>query len=191
MRAARGRTIAFTDADLAYSPDQLTTVIAEVEAGWDVAVGSRRHPDSVTVRDAGVLRDLGGRVVNLLAMGVLLSHPHDTQCGLKALRADVARTVFGLGRVDGFAFDIELLHLVERHGFSVVEVPVRLTMGERSTVRLVRDTLAAAARPLAHPPLVGHRRLRAGPTDRVRAGHGVVESEPTPGGRSDRGSPVG
>jgi dolichyl-phosphate beta-glucosyltransferase len=141
VAAARGRTIAFTDADLAYSPDQLRTVIGEVEAGWDVAVGSRRHPDSVTVRDAGVLRDLGSRAVNLLAMGVLLSHPHDTQCGLKALRADVARTVFGLGRVDRFAFDIELLHLVERHGFSVVEVPVRLTTGERSTVRLVRDTL--------------------------------------------------
>lgn len=139
--AARGQTIAFTDADLAYSPDQLMTVIGEVEKGWDVAVGSRRHPDSVTVRDAGVLRDLGSRAVNLLAMGVLLSHPHDTQCGLKALRADVARTVFGLGRVDRFAFDIELLHLVERHGFSVVEVPVRLTTGERSTVRLVRDTL--------------------------------------------------
>ena len=43
--------------------------------------------------------------------------------------------------VDRFAFDIEVLHLVERHGFTVVEVPVRLRMGERSTVRLVRDTL--------------------------------------------------
>lgn len=141
VAAARGRTVAFTDADLAYSPDQLLRVIGEVEAGWDVAVGSRRHPDTTNVRGAGLLRDLGSRGVNLLAMGVLLSHPHDTQCGLKAFRSDVAKTVFGLGRVDRFAFDMEVLHLVERHGFSVVEVPVRLTMGERSTVRLVRDTL--------------------------------------------------
>jgi putative flippase GtrA len=141
VAAARGRTIAFTDADLAYSPDQLLHVIGEVEAGWDVAIGSRRHPDSQRARGAGVLRDLGSRGVNLLAMGVLLSHPHDTQCGLKAFRSDVAKPVFALGRVDRFAFDIEVLHLVERHGFTVVEVPVRLEAGERSTVRLARDTL--------------------------------------------------
>jgi hypothetical protein len=93
------------------------------------------------VQGAGALRDLGSRAVNLLAMGVLLSHPHDTQCGLKAFRSDVAKTVFALARVDRFAFDIEVLHLIERHGFTVEEVPVRLRVGERSTVRLARDTL--------------------------------------------------
>jgi hypothetical protein len=139
--AARGRTIAFTDADLAYSPDQLLRVISEVEAGWDVAIGNRRHPDTTRVQGAGALRDLGSRAVNLLAMAVLLSHPHDTQCGLKAFRSDVAKPVFALGRVDRFAFDIEVLHLVERHGWSVAEVPVRLSMGERTTVRLFRDTM--------------------------------------------------
>ncbi|MEQ1785532.1 MAG: glycosyltransferase [Acidimicrobiales bacterium] len=141
VAAARGRTVAFTDADLAYSPDQLLRVIGEVEDGWDVAVGSRRHPETARVQGAGALRDLGSRGVNLLATGVLLSHPHDTQCGLKAFRSDVAKTVFALGRVDRFAFDIEVLHLVERHGYTVAEVPVRLQMGERSTVRLARDTL--------------------------------------------------
>jgi len=35
---------------------------------------------------------------------------------------------------------MEVLHLVERHRFSLVEVPVRLERRERSTVRLVRDT---------------------------------------------------
>ena len=73
-------------------------------------------------------------------MAVLLSHPHDTQCGLKAFRSDVAKPAFALGRVDRFAFDIEILHLAERFGWTVVEVPVRLTAGERTTVRLVRDT---------------------------------------------------
>jgi dolichyl-phosphate beta-glucosyltransferase len=141
VAAARGRTIAFTDADLAYSPDQLRRVIGEVEAGWDVAVGNRRHPDTERVRGAGTLRDVGSRAVNLLAMGVLLSHPHDTQCGLKAFRSDVAKNVFALGRVDRFAFDIEVLHLIERHGYTVTEVPVRLEVGERSTVQLVPDTL--------------------------------------------------
>ena len=50
--AARGRTIAFTDADLAYAPDQLRRVLAAVEDGWDVAIGV---DDVVTV---GVARSI-------------------------------------------------------------------------------------------------------------------------------------
>lgn len=139
--AARGRTIAFTDADLSYSPDQLRTVIAAIEDGWDVAVGNRRHPDTTTVTDAGALRGLGSRLINLVSTAVLLSHPHDTQCGLKAFRSDAARLVFGLGRIDGFAFDIEVLHLVERHELSLTDVPVRLEGTDRSTVHALRDGL--------------------------------------------------
>lgn len=141
VAAARGRTVAFTDADLAYSPDQLLTVIGAVEDGWDVAVGNRRHPGTATLGGPGTLRDLGSRAVNLVTMAVLLSRPHDTQCGLKAFRSDVAVVVFGLGQVDGFAFDIEVLHLVERHQLSVREVPVTLRTTERSTVHVVRDGL--------------------------------------------------
>ncbi|HEY9555114.1 MAG TPA: glycosyltransferase [Acidimicrobiales bacterium] len=141
VAAARGRTVAFTDADLAYSPDQLLLVIGEVEAGWDVAVGNRRHPSSSKVRGAGSLRDVGSKAINLLASGVLLSHPHDTQCGLKAFRADVAKAIFSLSRVDRFAFDIEILHLVERHELTLADVPVRLASSDRSTVKVVRDGL--------------------------------------------------
>ena len=141
VAAARGRTIAFTDADLSYSPDQLAAVIGAVEDGWDVAVGNRRHPGTTTVRCAGELRDLGSLAINLVTMAVLLSRPHDTQCGLKAFRSDVAAALFGLARVDRFAFDIELLHLVERHELSLTEVPVRLVSADRSTVHVVRDGL--------------------------------------------------
>jgi dolichyl-phosphate beta-glucosyltransferase len=141
VAAGRGRTIAFTDADLSYSPDQLVTAIMRVEEGWDVAVGSRRHPGASTERGAGAVRDLGSRAINLVTMAVLLSRPHDTQCGLKAFRSDAAALVFGLGRVDGFAFDIEVLHLVERHELRLVEVPVRLRSADRSTVRAARDGL--------------------------------------------------
>ncbi|MGH9273472.1 MAG: hypothetical protein ACRDZU_02400, partial [Acidimicrobiales bacterium] len=124
-----------------YSPDQLVTVISQIEDGWDVAVGNRRHPETSTVQGAGAVRDVGSRIINLVTMAVLLGRPHDTQCGLKAFRSDVADLVFGLGRVDGFAFDIEVLHLVERHELSLTEVPVRLVSADRSTVRVVRDGL--------------------------------------------------
>lgn len=137
--ASTGRTVAFTDADLAYSPDQLTGLLAEVEAGWDVVVGSRRHTDTTTLVRARRLRELGGRAINLLTRAVLLGDYRDTQCGLKAFRADAAQLIFSHSHVDGFAFDVELFLLVERYGLSLAEVPVRVENSQRSSVRVVRD----------------------------------------------------
>ena len=50
---------------------------------------------------------------------MLLGQYRDTQCGLKAFRSDVAQLIFAHARVDGFAFDVEVFHLVERYGLSL------------------------------------------------------------------------
>jgi dolichyl-phosphate beta-glucosyltransferase len=139
--AASGRTIAFTDADLAYAPHHLRAVLDEVERGWDIVVGSRRHPDSSTVVEASLLRAVGSRAINLLTRAVLLGHYRDTQSGLKGFRGDVARVMFAHTTVDGMGFDIEVLYLAERLGLSLHEVPVRVANSTTSSVRVVRDGL--------------------------------------------------
>ena len=139
--AATGRTVAFTDADLAYAPDQIADLLALVEAGFDWVVGSRRHVDTLTVVKAGRLREVGGRLVNLATRILLLGRYRDTQCGLKACRADVARVLFSSSSIDGFALDVELFHLAERWRLSLAEVPVQVEHSERSTVHVVRDGL--------------------------------------------------
>jgi len=140
MQAADGQVRAFVDADLAYGPDVVATLADAVEEGWDVAVGNRRHIATRTLVRAGRLREVGGRLVNLATQALLLGQYRDTQCGVKALRGDVADCLFPLMTIDGFAFDIELFHLVERERLSLVEVPVTVTNSSRSTVHIVRDT---------------------------------------------------
>ena len=142
--ASRGRTVAFTDADLAYSPDQLHGLLREVEAGWDVVVGSRHLEASSTVVAASRLRRLGSDVVNWSTSMVLLGSYRDTQAGLKAFRSDVANAVFERTRVDGFAFDVEVFVIAERNGFSVRELPVRVENSASSTVKVVRDATRLA-----------------------------------------------
>ena len=137
--AAKGRTIAFTDADLSYSPDQVLGLLAQVEAGWDVVVGSRQHVETKTLVGNRRIREVGGRVINVLTSLVLLGQYRDTQCGLKAFRSDVGRMIFGRSHIDGFAFDVEMFHLVERYRFSLLEVPVELVNSSRSTVKVARD----------------------------------------------------
>ncbi|CAN5746821.1 hypothetical protein BH24ACT2_BH24ACT2_08480 [soil metagenome] len=139
--AAKGRTVAFIDADLAYPPEQVLRLLEEVEAGWDVVVGSRRHGDSVDVARVPLLRSVSGRMFNLLTAVVVLGRYRDTQCGCKAFRSDVANLVFSHTRVDSFAFDVEVFHLVERYRLSLTEIPVTLVASAGSTVRVGIDAL--------------------------------------------------
>jgi dolichyl-phosphate beta-glucosyltransferase len=81
-------------------------------------------------------------VFNAVTAAVLLGQYRDTQCGCKAFRSDVARSLFSRTRLDGFAFDVEVLHLVERDQLSLIEVPVTLhESGGSSSVRIVRSSL--------------------------------------------------
>ena len=141
MLAASGATVAYTDADLSYAPSQLMGLLERCEGGCDMVVGSRRHVDTTTLVRARRLREVSGRVFSWMTSLVLLGEYRDTQCGLKAFRADAARTLFERARLDGFAFDVELFHLAERHGLEVCEVPVSVANVQTSSVRVVVDAV--------------------------------------------------
>jgi dolichyl-phosphate beta-glucosyltransferase len=138
---ATGEVVVFTDADLAYPPDQITRLVAEVAGSTAMAVGTRRHGDTVTLVRAGLLRDVGGRVFNLLVRRTLGTTHSDTQCGLKAFDRATASVLFGCGEIDGFAFDVELFKLAERFSVPVIEVPVTIANTTTTTVKVRRDAL--------------------------------------------------
>ena len=175
MLAATGRTRAFTDADLSYAPAQIERLLTAVEDGWDVVVGNRHHEGSTTLVAAGALRQVGGRAINLATRAVLVGPHQDTQCGLKAFRADVAQVIFGHSHIDGFAFDVEVIHLVERYGLSLLEVEVEVANSDRSTVHVVRDAVLLLA------DLVRIRRSSStgaydlAPTERDALAHGHLQ----------------
>ena len=141
MMAASGSAVAFCDADLTYPPDQLLRLLAKIDAGWDVAVGSRHHVDTVTLVRARRTREVTGRVFSALTAAAVLGRPHDTQCGVKAFSASAAREIFARARVDGFAFDVEIFVIAATLALSVAEVPVELSNSGASSVRVGRDTI--------------------------------------------------
>lgn len=140
VAVASGTTVAYTDADLSYPPEQLAVLLQEVERGSRFVAGSRKHVETVTLIKSRRLREVSGRVSNLLSRLVVLGRYRDTQCGLKAFDAEAAKALFGAGLVDGFAFDVELFLLAERFGIPIVEVPVRVSNTESSSVQMGRDS---------------------------------------------------
>jgi dolichyl-phosphate beta-glucosyltransferase len=63
----------------------------------------------------------------------------DTQCGFKAFTAEAARDLFRRGRIDGWAFDLEILALARRRDFAIDEVGVEWKDDERSRVNPFTD----------------------------------------------------
>ena len=139
MLGARGALRLMADADGATPIGEVKRLAAAVEAGADVAIGSRALRDpSVAVR-ARRHRRIGGWLFHAAVRAVGVSGVIDTQCGFKLFRGPVADELFGAARSDGFAFDVELLLLAQRRGLRVAEVPVNWTDQRGSKVGLLRD----------------------------------------------------
>ncbi len=140
--ASSGSMVAFTDADLAYPPHQISGLLEVLEAGAEVVAGDRRHSGSVAVTPQPLLRRAGSRLVAAAARGVLGQRSGlDTQCGLKAFQRDAALDLARASVVDRFAFDVELLFLAERWRLDVRSVAVELVNRQGSSVRMVQDGL--------------------------------------------------
>ena len=139
FRAASGRVVAFTDADLAYPARHLARLLDEVEAGADVVVGDRRHRESTEVSRPTVLRRAGSRIATAACRLLFLAHVSDTQCGLKAFSRPAAQQLMEASAMDRFAFDVEVLHLAHRLGLTVREIPVTVTHSGASSVRVLSD----------------------------------------------------
>ena len=134
---AGGKYVAFIDADLATPPEELTGLVAALDAGAHVAVGVRNQPGGSDMRNRrGVARRLAGRGYAWTMRALLMPDVSDSQCPLKAFRRDAAQQLFRLQRIDTWAFDAELLYLAHKLGLRVQQVPVSWHAVEGSRLRL-------------------------------------------------------
>jgi dolichyl-phosphate beta-glucosyltransferase len=140
--AARGRARVFTDVDLPYEPE-LILVATEclLRHRYHVVVGDRSLPGSSYASELSAARRLSTRIFGWLVGRVITGGFFDTQCGFKGFRADVARELFALSRLDRFAFDVELIYLALAFRLDIKRIPVRVRPQVRSSVRLVRDSV--------------------------------------------------
>lgn len=134
---AEGEVVLFTDADLASPPDEWPKLLAALEAGADVAIGSRLHPDGTDRRDSQpFMRRLAGRLYTFVRRLLVLRDIADTQCPLKAFRREAARAIFSRQRLSGWVFDVEIILLARRLGYQTAVIPVEWRHQPGSRVRL-------------------------------------------------------
>jgi glycosyltransferase involved in cell wall biosynthesis len=138
---ARGRIALFTDADLSSPIEESEKLFAAIEAGNEVAIGSRALDRSLITMHQSGLREVAGMIFNgfvRLSTGLAF---RDTQCGFKAFVREPSQIVFEQQRIERFGFDPEILFLAKRHGLRTAEVAVRWAHDPATKVNMIRDSL--------------------------------------------------
>jgi len=140
--AGRAPLVGFFDADLATPLDTLPAAIAALRGGAAAAIASRHVPGARFVESQPLTRRVGGHVFRTLS-SALVAGVADTQCGFKFFQRPAVTAALVRTRTTGFAFDVELLHRIQRDGGEVVELPVAWTDRAGSTFHPVRDGIAS------------------------------------------------
>ncbi|MEU0201166.1 MULTISPECIES: glycosyltransferase [unclassified Streptomyces] len=138
------RFVGFLDADNATPIGTLDKVLPLLREGCAAVIASRHVDGSRFEVEESTIRQCGGwmfrRLTRLTLPGIA-----DTQCGFKFFDGRLARDVAATCRVDGFAFDVELLARMVRLGGTVVEVPVAWSDMPGSTFSARRDGIRSMA----------------------------------------------
>ena len=117
------------DADLSHDPAVLPALVAIVEHGADLAIGSRYVPGGSTVDWPWQRRALS-RWGNRYAAGVLGLAINDATSGYRAYTADALRQIdIETVVADGYGFQVEMTHRLVGLGGKIVEFPI--TFSER------------------------------------------------------------
>jgi glycosyltransferase involved in cell wall biosynthesis len=126
MLEAKGEWALFSDADLSSPIEELETLWkAAQEARAQVAIGSRALDRSLIGVHQPLFRESAGKLFNL-AVRVITGLPFwDTQCGFKLFETRAAREIFRRQSLERFGFDVEVLFIARKLGYSSIEVPVR------------------------------------------------------------------
>ena len=149
MDEAIGEWRFLCDADLSMPADHLGRFFAGKDSTgqyngqpeYDVAIGSREAPGAKRFNEPRS-RHVKGRFFNYAVKILALRGIEDTQCGFKLFSAEAATRLFPHQSLDGWAFEVELLVMAKKAGFTVGEIPIDWYYGEGSKMTLLKGILA-------------------------------------------------
>jgi dolichyl-phosphate beta-glucosyltransferase len=137
--SSRGSVVMFTDADLSTPIEEYGNLLPHL-ASADLVIASRSLPDSNVVLRQPAYREFMGRTFNAFVQTLIVKGIIDTQCGFKLMRREVADKIFGLARINSFSFDVEVILIARRLGYSVKDVPVTWVDSRGSRVHPIWDS---------------------------------------------------
>ena len=138
MMDAHGEYRFVADADFSMPVEEIDRFLPPA-CDYDIAIASREAPGAVRYGEP-YYRHFTGRVFNFLIRALVLPGLQDTQCGFKCFRAIVAETIFRHQTLTGWSFDVEILLIARRHGYTIREIGIPWHYTAGSKISVLRDS---------------------------------------------------
>lgn len=128
------------DADLSMPVDEVLKFMPPNLKDYDIAIASREAPGAVRIGEPP-FRHFIGRIFNMIVRIFAVRGFDDTQCGFKCFKREVAQDLFPLQTIEGWSFDVELLHVAQRRGYLIKEVPITWYYKDNSKIKPFKDAV--------------------------------------------------
>jgi dolichyl-phosphate beta-glucosyltransferase len=142
LLASRGRKVLVSDADFSTPIEEVEKLERFLQDGTPLVIGSRGLADSQVRQRQPFYREMMGKTFNRLIRLFGVRGIRDTQCGFKLARGDEGRRLASELKIDGFAYDVELIWLARRKGYKVAEVGVVWVNSPDSRVDPIRSSFS-------------------------------------------------
>ena len=140
MLAAKGEYRIFTDADIPFEFEAIENFLHYIkDKEFDIAIGDRRLPESNYFSKIKGARKVGSNIFTFFVGRFITTGFSDTQCGIKGFKGKVADDLFSVARLNGFAFDVEILYIALKRNYDIKRLPVHFRSNhDDSSVSLMR-----------------------------------------------------
>ncbi|MCK4911588.1 MAG: polyprenol monophosphomannose synthase [Thermodesulfovibrionales bacterium] len=133
------------DSDFSHNPGDMPAFVESVQAGADLAIGSRYLGGTISVVGWDFKRLLLSRFGNIYASTILATELSDMTSGFRAYSRRALEAIeLEKVRSEGYAFQIEMAYYVLCMGFKVVEVPIIFTERTRGSSKMSKSIVREA-----------------------------------------------
>lgn len=139
MKHATGDILIFTDADIPFETEAIDSIIHYIEfKEFDLVIGDRGLEESEYFNKISNQRRFGSGIFTFIVGRFITTGISDTQCGLKGFKKEVAKDLFGVSRIKGFTFDVELIYISLKRNYDIKKIPVNLRSQEGNSVNVLK-----------------------------------------------------
>lgn len=132
--------LAYMDVDLSSDLSYFPKLVAALEEGGDIAIGSRLAKGA-KVYNRPLIREIMSRGYSFLFRIAFATRFRDAQCGFKAIKKPVWQTLAPFVADNEWFFDSELLIIAQKAGFKIKEIPISWKDDPNSTVKVAKTAL--------------------------------------------------
>ena len=138
MLEATGQYRFVCDVDLSMPVEEVSRFIPP-QSEADIVIASREAFGAIRYHEPQY-RHFIGRIFNLIVRWTTLPGLHDSQCGFKCFSAQAARELFPMQSIKGWTFDVEILYIARKYGYTIQELAIPWYHDPKSKVKVIRDS---------------------------------------------------